>query len=396
MPWKEPNLVDIRYELLSRLQAGERVTELAREYGVSRKTVYKFKKRLELQGVQGLRDDTRRPARLARKLPGEVEHAVLALKKKYPTWGAKKIRARLPHAFPGVHVPAASTVHCILDRNGGVKRRRRRRKVAGTGKPLSVPERTNHVWGADFKGQFRLANRSYCYPLTTTDLFSRYLLQCEALSSTAEEPAIEAYWELFVEHGLPDVIRVDNGVPFASTALWGLSRLSVLWLRLGIEVQRISPGCPEQNGCHERMHRTLKLDATRPPGRNLLEQQEKLDTFQRVFNHERPHEALDMQVPADVYRPSFRPCPPRLPELDYPFADDVLRVQSDGTLRLRGRHRFYLTMPLAGQHVGIQEQDDGRWLIAFAAYDLGLYDPTTRRFAPFDSLRDSSLGAQLN
>lgn len=395
MPWKEPNVVDLRYELLRRLEAGERVSDLAREYGVSRKTIYKFQKRLRVQGIEGLRDLTRRPERLARKLPEEVEQAVLRLKKKYPTWGAKKIRARLPEAYPGVHVPAVSTVHAMLERNGAVKRRRRRRKVAGTLSPLTTPKQPNQVWGADFKGQFRLSDRSYCYPLTTSDLYSKYVLQCEALSSTREEPVLEAFWELFHTHGLPESIRIDNGVPFATTAAWGLSRLSVMWLRLGIEVQRIRPGCPQQNGSHERMHRTLKQEATRPAGRNLLEQQEKLDTFQRVFNHERPHEALAMRVPADVYCSSSRACPAKLPELDYPFADDVLTVHSEGHVGLHGRHRFYLTKPLAGQQVGVQEQLDGRWLVAFAAYDLGLYDPRQRRFEPFETLRDSSLGAQL-
>jgi hypothetical protein len=259
-----------------------------------------------------------------------------------------------------------------------------------------APQRVNHVWGADFKGQFRLGDRSYCYPLTASDLFSRYLLVCEAFASTREDPVIEHFVHAFLEHGLPDSIRVDNGVPFATTARWGLSRLSVLWLRLGITVQRITPGCPQENGCHERMHRTLKLEATRPAGRHLLEQQEKLDQFRNVFNNDRPHEALNMRVPADVYRPSSRPLRWPMPEPTYPLADDVLRADSDGHLRLHGGHRVYLAAPLAGEYMGVQEQQDGRWLIGFAGHDLGLYDPTQRAFAPFDSLRDSSLGVQLN
>ena len=193
----------------------------------------------------------------------------MTAKRRYPNWGAKKIRSRLPALFPGLHVPAASTIHLILDRHGAVKRRRRRRTVAESTTALSPPKRPNHVWGADFKGQFRLGDRSYCYPLTASDLFSRYLLRCEALASTAEEPAIEGFFDLFREYGLPDAIRSDNGVPFATTAQWGLSRLSVLWMRLGIEVQRIEPGCPQQNASHERMHLTMKTEAVRTAAKHL-------------------------------------------------------------------------------------------------------------------------------
>lgn len=396
VPWKEPNIVDIRYELLSRLRSGERVIDLAREYGVSRKTIYKYKARLEQRGVAGLCDEVRRPKRLARKLPEEIEKAVLELKKKYPTWGARKLRERLPIAYPGIHLPAASTVHQILVRSGCVRARRRRRHPAGPIAPLTAPQRPNHVWAIDFKGQFRLRDRTYCYPLTTSDLFARFVLQCDALSSTHEEPVIEAFGELFREHGLPEVIRSDNGVPFASTALAALSRLAVLFLRLGIRIERIAPGCPQDNGCHERMHRTLKSDATRPPGAHLIHQQEIFDRFRKTFNHERPHEALDMAVPADVYRPSPRQCPERLPDLEYPFAHDVRRVESSGHLRLYGKHRFFLASPLGGQHVGVQEQHDGCWLIGFAAYDLGLYDPVQHKFQPFDPIRDSSLGATFD
>jgi len=392
VPWKAKSKVDMRYELLQRLHNGERATDLAREYGVSRKTIYKFRKRLQLHGIEGLRDRSRRPHRLARKLPEQLEQAVLAIKAQHPTWGAKKIRAALPQHYPGMPLPACSTIHKMLLRAGKVRRRPRRRpKGLLNERPLQQPAAPNELWAADFKGQFQLRNGKPCFPLTVSDVHSRMLLLCEALSSTEQQPVIDAFWALFQEHGLPYAIRTDNGVPFASTANWGLSRLTVLWMRLGIRVERIQPGKPQQNGRHERIHRTLKAHCIRPAAEHLLAQQDRFERFLREYNHQRPHEALDFKTPFECYRPSTRPCPKQLPTPSYPLADRTLHVCSDGRLSLAPGHRPFLAKPLAGQLVGLQELHDGSWLIGFANYDLGIYHPNDKSFQPFSPLRASSL-----
>jgi putative transposase len=246
-----------------------------------------------------------------------VEKQIVALKREYPGWGAPKIRERLRRRWPGVRCPAISTVHAVLDRHGLVTRRGpRRRRAEGT--PLSWPDQPNALWCADYKGEFMLADRRYCYPLTLTDFASRYLLRCEALSTTQERYAFTVFDQVFKEFGLPAAIRTDNGVPFASpNALFGLSRLSVWWLRLGIQIERIKPGHPEQNGRHERMHLTLKTEATKPAAPNFLQQQARFDAFLARFNHERPHQALGMRVPGELYSPSTRPYR-GLPDLTYP------------------------------------------------------------------------------
>lgn len=396
MPLKERTMTDMRMELMMKLREGVRVTDLAREYDVSRKTIYKFRERFEKEGVRGLEDKSRRPARLAKALAPAIEQAVLKVKEKHPTWGAKKIHAYLPKSNPGLYLPARSTIHEMLKRNGAVKPRRLRQKTAAMTGGLTTPAAPNCVWASDFKGQFRMGDGQLCYPLTTTDLNSRFVLTCEALPSTAEEAAIECFNLLFQEHGLPNVIRTDNGVPFASTGYWGLSKLAALWMRLGIHVERIEPGKPQQNGCHERMHRTLKLETARPAGRHLLAQQEKFDEWKHTFNHVRPHEALDMSVPADVYRASLRSFTGKLPEINYSLADDVKTVDRYGAIRLGGRHTLHISSALQGQPVGVLELPNGFWRIGFAGVDLGDYDPNQRVLNRFTTLQESSLGAMIN
>ena len=241
-------------------------------------------------------DRSRRPYRHANKLPYQVERTILGIKKEHPSWGAPKIRDKLIREFPMIKPPAVSTVHAVLDRNGLVKRRKRRRyKAKGT--ELTARHAPNGLWCADFKGEFMLGNKQYCYPLTITDYRSRYLLACEGLSSTRSEFAFSVFERAFKDFGLPGAIRTDNGAPFASgNALFGLSKLAVWWLRLGIQIQRIKPGCPQQNGRHERMHLTLKKEATKPASFNFLQQQERFDRFIEVYNHERPHQALGRRL----------------------------------------------------------------------------------------------------
>ena len=377
MPWQECYKMDERLKFVARLLDGEEMAVLCREFKISRKTGYKIYSRYKDCGVEGLTDRSRRPYRHARLLPFQIEKAIVQLKQEHPSWGAPKIRERLRRKHSEIHCPAISTVHAILDRNGLVKRRRRRRyKAEGT--PLTRPHSPNDLWCADYKGEFMLADRRYCYPLTITDFASRYLLGCEALSTTKTMFAYSVFERAFKDFGLPRAIRTDNGSPFASAnSLFGLTKLSVWWLRLGIDIERIKPGHPEQNGRHERMHLTLKREATKPAAKNFLQQQGKFDQFMRDFNEERPHQALGMRCPAELYRPSPRPYS-GLPELEYPFHDRTITVTRCGRLCL-GPQKINLSQAFAGQKVGIKEVADKIWLVSFMSYDLGFFDHETCR-----------------
>jgi transposase InsO family protein len=376
--------MDERMRFVIRLEDGESMASLCREFGISRKTGYRILERYQECGVEGLTDRTRRPFRYANQLPEAVEAAIVAAKRERPHWGARKIRERLLRRLPhAVKVPACSTIHAVLDRHGLVRRAGRRRTRA-EGTALSSPLAPNELWCTDYKGEFRLGDTRYCYPLTVTDQASRYLLLCEALESNQEQPALLAFERLFRERGLPRAIRSDNGVPFASpNGLFQLSRLSVWWLRLGIGIERIRPGHPQQNGRHERMHLTLKQETTRPAGANILQQQARFDTFVEEFNHDRPHEALGMQCPAEVYTASTRPYQ-GLPEPHYPFHDRTVVVTSCGRLCLY-RKKINLSKSLAGQAVGIKEVDNGIWLVSFMEYDLGYIDLEEKTLQPLDN-----------
>jgi transposase InsO family protein len=322
--------------------------------------------------------------RYANQLPGQIEGLIVSLKRDKPHWGARKLRELLLRRLAGdVRVPAISTIHAVLDRHGLVKRMNRRRQRA-SGTPLSAGMAPNDLWCADYKGEFQLGNRTYCYPLTVTDHASRYLLLCEALESTREELAFTAFERLFKDRGLPLAIRSDNGVPFASpNALFNLSKLSVWWLRLGIAIERIKPGRPQQNGRHERMHLTLKKETTRPPGANSLQQQARFDEFVREFNTERPHEALAMKTPTELYTRSPRPYA-GLPELSYPLHDREVLVTACGRICMH-RKRVNVSNVLAGQRLGIKEVDDDIWIVSFMHYDLGYIDLEQKTLQPLDN-----------
>jgi putative transposase len=383
MPWKECHVVDERLRLVARRLDGEKMATLCAEFGISRKTGYKIFERYKDCGVEGLTDRSRRPYRHANQLPMPVEKLILALKREYPDWGAPKIRERLRRRWPGVRCPAISTVHAVLDRHGLVTPRRPRRYRA-EGTPLSGPDQPNALWCADYKGEFMLADRRYCYPLTITDFASRYLIRCEALATTKEMYAFSVFERVFQEFGLPTAIRTDNGVPFASpSALYGLSKLSVWWLRLGIRIERIKPGHPEQNGRHERMHLTLKTEATKPAAANALQQQARFDTFLARYNHERPHQALDMRVPGDLYTRSARPYQ-GLADLAYPFHDWTATITHCGRLCF-DRRKVNVSQVFAGQPVGVRQVTERIWLVSFMEYDLGYFDDETCRLEPIDN-----------
>ena len=322
--------------------------------------------------------------RYANQLPTQIESLIVTLKREKPHWGARKIRELLVRRLAGdIRIPAKSTIHAVLHRHGLVKGLRRPRHRA-TGTPLSPGIAPNELWCADFKGEFKLGNGEYCFPLTVTDHASRYLLLCEALDSTREDLATTAFEQLFLERGLPAAIRSDNGLPFASpNALFNLSKLSVWWLRLGIAIERIRPGRPQQNGRHERMHLTLKQEATRPPGMNSLQQQARFDAFVQEFNNERPHEALAMKMPGETYLPSSRPYL-GLPELTYPLHDRDALVTACGRICMH-RKKINISTVLAGQRVGIKEVDDGIWIVSFMQYDLGYIDLEQKTLQPLDN-----------
>jgi putative transposase len=375
--------MDERLRFVARRLEGEKMAPLCAEFGISRKTGYKIFDQYKEDGVAGLTDRSRRPLRQANRLPAPIEATIVRLKREYPGWGAPKIREKLRQQFTGPHLPAISTVHAVLDRHQLVKHRRRRRSTV-RGTELSRPTEANALWCADYKGEFMLGNHRYCYPLTITDFASRYLLTCEALSTTQERFAFTVFERTFKEFGLPQRIRTDNGVPFASAhALYGLSKLSVWWLRLGIHIERIAPGHPQQNGRHERMHLTLKKEATKPAAANVLQQQARFDTFVDRYNHDRPHQALAMKVPADFYARS-----PRvyrgLEDLTYPFHDQTITVTHCGRICFNGQ-KVNLSQVFAGQNVGVTQVGERIWLVTFMQYDLGYFDDETCRLEPIDN-----------
>ena len=384
MPWKVSKPMDERLKFIGRLLDGESMASLCREFGISRKTGYKIQSRYNDSGLEALTDRSRRPYRQANQLPMQIEKLIVNLRQDKPTWGAPKIRERLRRLYPDVHLPAISTVHAVLDRHGLVKRRHRHRRELREGTPLSQALEPNQLWCADYKGEFMLADRRYCYPLTVTDFASRYLITCEALSTTKEAFAFTAFERTFREFGLPNAIRTDNGVPFASpNALFNLSRLSVWWLRLGIAIERIKPGCPQQNGRHERMHLTLKLETTKPAGKNFLQQQARFDDFIDTYNNQRPHQALGMRCPAEIYRPASRTYS-GLPDLEYPFHDRTVTITTCGRICFN-HQKINLSTVFAGQKIGIKQVEDHIWLATFMQYDLGYFDDETCRLEPLQN-----------
>jgi putative transposase len=383
MPWMECNQMDERLKFVARMLDGESMSAVCREFGISRKTGYKIFNRYQDCGLEGLQDQSRRPIRQANKLPFQIERVIVQIKRERPSWGAPKIRDRIIRLYPSIKPPATSTVHAVLERHGLVTPRKVRRYRA-QGTELSEGTSPNELWCADYKGEFQLGNHRYCYPLTITDYRTRYLLACEGLESTKETFAFTIFERVFKEFGLPLAIRTDNGVPFASpNALFGLSRLSIWWLRLGIAIERIKPGHPQQNGRHERMHLTLKKEATKPVAFNFLQQQARFDAFVEQYNNDRPHQALNMKYPAEVYTPSARIYrPPEEPA--YPFHDRTVRITRCGRICI-GSRKINLSRAFAGQLVGIREVSDRIWLVSFMEFDLGYFDEDENRVEPAEN-----------
>ena len=374
--------MDERVKFIAAYLRGElSLARLSASFSVSRKTAYKWIARYASGGVAELLNRSRRPLSNPNAMSREVASLIVSMRKQHATWGPKKLLGMLEPAYPGLRLPATSTVGHLLARHGLTRPHRPVRRSTPYGQPFLGYDKPNAVWCADFKGHFRLGDRTRCHPLTISDGFSRYLLRCEGLRKARHEPTRAGFEQAFREYGLPDAMRTDNGAPFASLAIGGLSRLSVWWIKLGIRPERIAPGHPEQNGRHERMHRTLKAETAKPPKQDLFAQQEAFDLWRREYNEVRPHEALGQKPPATYYERSLRCYPEEAPDPKYQPQLETRRINQAGGLKL-GRCMFYVSWCLANELVGLEELDDGKWLLQFGPHELAVLDAEAKQVRP--------------
>lgn len=375
MSWNQTDPMHERHRFIADYQSGTyHITELAERYNISRKTAHKWINRFEAEGSDGLSERSRAPKSCPHRTDGQLAELLVQLRQTHPHWGSRKLREVLRRKHPGIVLPAASTIDAILRQHGLLSSHRRRRAMMPH--PGSAPldaEHPNAVWCIDFKGEFRLGTGAYCYPLTLTDAYSRYILCCDALRSTAHAETQRRIKRVFQDYGLPGAIRSDNGVPFASRSIHGLSRLNVWWMKLGIIHQRIRPAHPQENGRHERMHRTLKAETTRPPAETISAQQRRFNRWRGQFNEDRPHQAIAFASPAMLYLPSLRVYPSKLPEPQYEGHCQVRLVSSIGTIRFNNT-QIFLSGVLAGEHIALEEIDDGIWNVLFFDRLLGRLD----------------------
>lgn len=374
MPWIEVIPMDEKILFIAdHLRGIYSHSELCLNFGISRKTGYKWLERYRQHAMAGLEDRSRRPHQCPLATPYPIRKAIIELRNKSRVaLGAKKIHALLGQRFPNQALPSKSTIYNILNAEGLVEPRKRHRRFGRYPHPLAPAHEANELWSADYKGQFQLGSRQWCYPLTVMDHHSRYLLGCHGTTGTDSKGARAHFTSLFRKYGMPGRIRTDNGTPFASNAVAGLSSLSVWWIHLGILPERIEPGKPQQNGRHERMHRTLKQAATYPASSSLAAQQRRLDKFRHEYNHERPHEALDQTPPAAHYKTSLREYPSRLPRIEYPDHFVIKPIRSSGVVYAHNG-QIYVSNLLKGEEVGMEEVGDGIWDIYFGPVRLGGY-----------------------
>lgn len=371
MPWRSASVMDQRVRFVLEAEQGfHSLSELCRRYGISRPTGYKWIERYQAKGLGGLQDRSHRPDACPHATPPEIVARLKQLRR-HRGWGARKLRKVISKEFETV--PCVDTVHDILRRAGLVKSRKPRRRRTHPGPPTAPMDRPNAVWSVDFKGEFRTGDGKLCYPLTVQDGFSRFLLDCKGMLRINQNHTRRRFDRLFRLYGLPDVIKSDNGVPFASSAIARLSQLSVHWIKLGIRPELIQPASPHQNGRHERMHRTLKAETTRPPKKDLRAQQRRFDTFRQVFNEERPHEALDLETPASIYRASSRPLPARPMDVSYPPHFEVRIISQDKTIRWKNQKVFVSNL-LKREYIGLEEVGEGLWSVYFGPVHLGWLD----------------------
>lgn len=375
MPWKETCTMNERQAFIRAWLSREfTVSELCRRFGIARKTGHKWISRFQSEGMTGLDDRSRARHSQPHRTPMVVVEQILELKNRYPRWGPVTLHSALHRQNPDGNWPAASTIGDILKAHGLVKPRRPRRKTPPHTQPLAHAYAPNEVWSADYKGQFRLGNGRWCYPLTLSDNYSRLLISCSGLNGPQLKPSRRVYERAFRDYGLPRVIRTDNGWPFAMNTLGGLTPLSIWLIRLGVYPERIAPGCPQENGRHERMHRTLKDATAKPPKGNLSAQQRAFNQFLHEFNEVRPHQALGLGVcPIDVHTTSPRVYPEQLIQLEYPARYEVRKVKCGGYIKLHG-HPIYTTRQLTGEYIGLEPLDHDRWQLYFGILKLGVVD----------------------
>ncbi len=378
MVWKESCAVEERLRFVLAVEAGdEAMAELCRQFGISRRAGYKWLDRYREAGLPGLEDRSRAPLRHPHAVPEGIAMRCLDLRRAHPTWGPVKLRAWLRRRAPGEPWPAASTIGALLDREGLTVRRKLRRRTPAATNPFAACAAANDVWCIDFKGwflpPFLHGDGARCEPLTLSDAHSRYLLRCQAMERTGTAHVWPVFDAALREYGLPGALRSDNGPPFASTGAGGLSRFAVLVLKAGITPERIEPGKPQQNGRHERLHLTLLQDTASPPAQSLRQQCARLRAFQRIYNEERPHQALGNTPPAEHYSASPRPWDGVLRAPDYPQGHQVRRVRRSGEIKWRG-NAIYVNQALAGEPVGLAERDDGGWLVRYGPVELGVIE----------------------
>lgn len=374
MPWKITNAMDQKLQLIADWQSKYfSITDLSQKYGLSRRTVYKWLERYEKEGIDGLKDHERTPLSSPNQTKDDIVELIIQEKLKNRQRGPKKVFYQLKNRYPNIEFPAPSTIGEWLKKRGLVNTRKKRLRVPPYTEPFQTCQTPNSVWSIDYKGQFYTQDARVCYPLTISDNYSRYLLECHGLPGPRYHETKIVLEKVFRKYGLPESIRSDNGIPFASKNLGGLSRLSMWWIQLGIIPERIDKGCPAQNGRHERMHRTLKAETLYTASRNMKEQQERFDIFRLDYNDYRPHESLGQDVPNNHYERSNRPYveKPAVPEYD--FDHTVRQVRSNGEIKFKG-NMHYLAQLLAGQPVGLKEVADGQWQIYYSFKLLGTLD----------------------
>ncbi len=382
MPWRRTGVLDERLKFIAAyLENAESIAALCRRFGVSRETAHKMLRRYAAEGLDGLRDRSRAPHTHPNAVTAAVRELLLQARRSHPTWGPHKLRAVLARRYPGLLLPAPSTLSRVLQRAGLAARRKRGRPAMPLTAPVHGGAEPNELWCADFKGWWRARNGERCEPLTITDAASRYALACEVVGRISVAEARAVFERTFRTYGLPRALRTDNGTPFASRGLAGLTRLSAWWVQLGIRPERITPGRPQQNGRHERFHRTLQ--ETLPPTPTRRASRDACAAFVREYNDDRPHAALGNQTPADCYTPSVRAYPARLAALEYPSACTVRTVLGTGAIKWSG-HRVFISEALVGQRIGLQPLTDRHWTVYFGALELGCFHEIERRLVPHD------------
>ena len=374
MPWKVSSAMEERYQFVREAKGYlGHFTELCAYYGISTKTGYKWISRYDSGGIDCLHDRSKAPKNHPNQVASEIREAILQARRAHATWGPKKLRILLQQTKSKQSWPSLSTIAEIIKCNGLSIRRKYRRRVTPSSQPFLGCDEPNRVWCADYKGWFTTRDGHRCDPLTISDGFSRYLLRCQIVDSMSYEVARGVFEAVFREYGLPTAIRTDNGTPFASRGLAGLSRLSVWWIRLGIQPERIKPGKPQQNGRHERMHLTLKRETAQPPAQNRRAQQRRFDAFCQEYNNVRPHEAIEMNIPASLYHPSSRPYPDRVPDLEYGSEFESRRIGSNGEFKWEG-NKIFLSEILQGERIGLLPCHDRYWRIYLGSLSLGIFD----------------------